>query len=67
MERAVALYRDSLDLEVLEHDRDWSEVTAGDQHIGLNASESPAGDGGAVIVSPSRTLTPPSLSSRPRA
>jgi predicted enzyme related to lactoylglutathione lyase len=50
MQRAVAFYRDRLELEVLEHDGDWSEVTAGDQRIGLNASESPAGDGGAVIA-----------------
>jgi predicted enzyme related to lactoylglutathione lyase len=50
MHRAVAFYRDSLGLEVLDHDGDWSEVTAGDQRIGLNASESPAGDGGAVIA-----------------
>ncbi|MFZ1993261.1 MAG: VOC family protein [Solirubrobacteraceae bacterium] len=50
MRRAVAFYRDSLGLEVLEHDDDWSEVTAGDQRIGLNASESPVGDGGAVIA-----------------
>src|ERR1700753_1402892 len=48
MEQAVAFYRDHLGLEVLEHDGDWSEVTAGDQRIGLNASESPAGDGGAA-------------------
>ena len=50
MPRAVAFYRDSLGLDVLEHGGDWSEVTAGDQRIGLNASESPAGDGGAVIA-----------------
>lgn len=52
MERAVAFYRDSLGLEVLEHDGDWSEVTAGDQKIGLNGSgsESPSGDGGAVLA-----------------
>ena len=50
MERAVAFYRDKLDLEVVDHDGDWSEVTAGDQRIGLNSSESPAGDGGAVIA-----------------
>jgi predicted enzyme related to lactoylglutathione lyase len=50
MDRAVAFYRDSLGLDVLEHDGDWSEVTAGDQRIGLNASESPAGEGGAVIA-----------------
>jgi predicted enzyme related to lactoylglutathione lyase len=50
MERAVAFYRDSLGLDVVEHDGDWSEVTAGDQRIGLNANESPAGDGGAVVA-----------------
>jgi predicted enzyme related to lactoylglutathione lyase len=50
MQRSVVFYRDSLGLEVLEHDGDWSEVTAGDQRIGLNSGESPAGDGGAVIA-----------------
>lgn len=50
MDRAVTFYRDALGLEVVEHDGDWTEVTAGDQRIGLNASESPAGDGGAVIA-----------------
>ena len=50
MPRAVAFYRDDLGLDVLEHDADWSEVTAGEQRIGLNARESPAGDGGAVIA-----------------
>lgn len=50
MNRAVSFYRDSLGLEVVEHDGDWTEVTAGDQRIGLNENESPAGDGGAVIA-----------------
>jgi predicted enzyme related to lactoylglutathione lyase len=50
MQRAVAFYRDKLGLDVLEHGGDWSEVTAGDQRIGLNAAESPAGQGGAVIA-----------------
>jgi predicted enzyme related to lactoylglutathione lyase len=50
MDRAVGFYRDTLGLDVKEHDGDWSEVTAGDQRIGLNANESPAGDGGAVIA-----------------
>jgi catechol 2,3-dioxygenase-like lactoylglutathione lyase family enzyme len=50
MQRSVAFYRDRLGLDVLEHGGDWSEITAGDQRIGLNASESPAGDGGAVIA-----------------
>jgi predicted enzyme related to lactoylglutathione lyase len=50
MDAEVAFYRDKLGLEVVEHDGDWTEVTAGDQRIGLNAEESPAGDGGAVIA-----------------
>jgi predicted enzyme related to lactoylglutathione lyase len=50
MSRAVSFYRDSLKLDVVEHDGDWTEVTAGDQRIGLNEGESPAGDGGAVIA-----------------
>jgi predicted enzyme related to lactoylglutathione lyase len=50
MDRAVTFYRDSLGLDVIEHDGDWTEVTAGDQRIGLNEGESPAGDGGAVIA-----------------
>lgn len=50
MARAVSFYRDDLGLEVLDHDGDWSEVTAGDQRIGLNEGESPEGDGGAVIA-----------------
>jgi predicted enzyme related to lactoylglutathione lyase len=50
MGRAVSFYRDSLGLDVVEHDGDWSEITAGDQRIGLNEGESPAGDGGAVIA-----------------
>jgi predicted enzyme related to lactoylglutathione lyase len=50
MGAAVAFYRDKLGLEAVEHDGDWSEVTAGDQRIGLNANESPAGDGGAVVA-----------------
>jgi predicted enzyme related to lactoylglutathione lyase len=50
MGRAVSFYRDNLGLDVVEHDGDWTEVTAGDQRIGLNEGESPAGDGGAVIA-----------------
>jgi len=50
MDKAVSFYRDSLELDVVEHDGDWSEVTAGDQLIVLNEGESPAGDGGAVIA-----------------
>jgi predicted enzyme related to lactoylglutathione lyase len=50
MDRAVTFYRDALGLDVAEHDGDWTEVTTGDQRIGLNATESPSGDGGAVIA-----------------
>lgn len=50
MERATAFYRDTLGLKVQDHDGDWAEVTAGDQTIGLNGTESPGGDGGAVIA-----------------
>ena len=50
MNTAVGFYRDTLGLDVVEHDGDWTEVTAGDQRIGLNAHESPGGDGGAVIA-----------------
>lgn len=50
MDKAVAFYRDDLGLEVVDHDGQWSEVTAGDQRIGLNSAESPSGDGGAVIA-----------------
>lgn len=50
MEQAVSFYRDTLGLEVTEHDGDWTEVTADGVTIGLNQGESPRGDGGAVIA-----------------
>ena len=50
MGRAIDFYRDTLGLEVLEQDADWSMVTAGDQRIGLNADESPKGSAGAVVA-----------------
>jgi predicted enzyme related to lactoylglutathione lyase len=50
MDAAVAFYRDKLGLAVEEHDGDWTEVSAGDARIGLNAAESSAGTGGAVIA-----------------
>ena len=50
MDRAVAFYGGTLGLEVEEHDGDWSEVTVDGVRIGLNASESPSGDGGALIA-----------------
>ena len=50
MSRSVEFYTNVLGLEVTEHDGDWSEVDANGLKIGLNSSESPAGDGGAAIA-----------------
>jgi predicted enzyme related to lactoylglutathione lyase len=50
MSRAVEFYGDTLGLDVTEHDGDWSEVDANGVKIGLNGSESPEGDGGALIA-----------------
>ena len=50
MQQAVSFYGDTLGLDVTEHDGDWSEVDANGVKIGLNASESPSGDGGALIA-----------------
>jgi predicted enzyme related to lactoylglutathione lyase len=50
MDRAVAFYGDTLGLKVTEHDGDWSEVDGNGLKIGLNGSESPDGDGGALIA-----------------
>ena len=50
MQQAVAFYGDTLGLDVTEHDGDWSEVDANGVKIGLNSSESPSGDGGALIA-----------------
>jgi predicted enzyme related to lactoylglutathione lyase len=50
MQKAVSFYGDTLGLDVTEHDGDWSEVDANGVKIGLNASESPSGDGGALIA-----------------
>lgn len=50
MERALAFYRDTLQLEVLEEGTEWSEVTAGGLRIGLNGLErAGSADAGAVI------------------
>ena len=50
MHRAVSFYGDTLGLPVTEHDSDWSEVDANGLKLGLNSSESPAGDGGAAVA-----------------
>jgi predicted enzyme related to lactoylglutathione lyase len=57
MERAIAFYTDTLDLELKKQTEEWSEIDAGNLTIGLNAREgtSAHADGGAVI-----TFTPDS-------
>jgi predicted enzyme related to lactoylglutathione lyase len=50
MQRAVSFYGDTLGLDVTEHDNDWSEVDANGLKIGLNGTESPSGDGGALVA-----------------
>lgn len=50
MGRAVAFYGETLGLQVTEHDDDWSEVDGNGLRIGLNGSESPSGDGGALLA-----------------
>lgn len=51
MDRAVGFYRDTLGLEVIGQQPDWSEVDANGLRIGLNAREqtSSRSEGGAVI------------------
>ena len=57
MDRAVSFYGTTLGLEVTEHDGDWSEVDGNGLRIGLNGTESPGGDGGAVVAfQPDREL-----------
>ena len=49
--RATAFYRDTLGLQVTEHDGDWVEVKADGLTIGLNAEESEgAGPGGGPVI-----------------
>ena len=51
MDKSVAFYRDTLGLDVEQHEDQWSEVTAGDVKIGLNGSETEQpGEGGGVIA-----------------
>jgi predicted enzyme related to lactoylglutathione lyase len=50
MQRAVAFYGETLGLPVTQHDGDWSEVDANGVKIGLNGTESPSGDGGALVA-----------------
>ena len=50
MQRSVSFYRDTLSLEAVRDGDDWAELDANGLHIGLNATESPHGNGGAVIA-----------------
>jgi len=52
MSRAIGFYRDTLGLEVQDHDGDWAEVTAGSLTIGLNENEDEGAgvSGGPVIA-----------------
>ncbi len=50
IDRAVAFYRDRLDLEVESQDDRWAMLRAGALRLGLNAREDPRGDGGAVVA-----------------
>lgn len=50
MGRAVQFYGETLGLSVREQQDEWAELEANGLRIGLNARESPAGDGGAVIA-----------------
>lgn len=52
MKRAVAFYRDTLDLTVKSESDDWSELDAGGLMIGLNGREDAhaSSSGGAVIT-----------------
>jgi predicted enzyme related to lactoylglutathione lyase len=50
MQRAVSFYGQTLGLDVTEHDDDWSEVDANGVKLGLNGTESPSGDGGALVA-----------------
>jgi predicted enzyme related to lactoylglutathione lyase len=50
MADAVAFYGEVLGLTVTKHDGDWSEIDLDGLRVGLNAGESPGGDGGALIA-----------------
>ena len=50
IDRSISFYRDQLGLNELQHEGEWAQLDANGLHIGLNARESPNGDGGAVIA-----------------
>ena len=55
VERSLAFYHDRLGLEQMQWDDDWAQLDANGLHIGLNATESPGGAGGAVIAFQTRS------------
>jgi predicted enzyme related to lactoylglutathione lyase len=50
LERACAFYRDSLGLRVEQQAEQWAQLEIDGLRVGLNASEHPRGEGGAVIA-----------------
>ncbi len=50
IDRSITFYRDQLGLNELQHEGDWAQLDANGLHLGLNAKESPNGQGGAVIA-----------------
>jgi predicted enzyme related to lactoylglutathione lyase len=50
IDRSIIFYRDRLGLGELQHEGDWAQLDANGLHIGLNATENPRGNGGAVIA-----------------
>lgn len=48
--RSLSFYRDTLSLDELHSGEDWAELDANGLRIGLNATEKPGADGGAVIA-----------------
>ncbi len=50
MQQALTFYGDTLGMDVEQQDDEWSMLKLGAVRIGLNARESPSGDGGAVVA-----------------
>ena len=48
--RSLSFYRDTLSLDEVHSGEDWAELDANGLHIGLNSTEKPGADGGAVIA-----------------
>jgi catechol 2,3-dioxygenase-like lactoylglutathione lyase family enzyme len=50
LQRSLTFYRDTLGLGEIRAEGDWAELDANGLRLGLNASEDPRGDGGAIIA-----------------